>query len=53
MYITHRKYSQNPFKKPRIIDNYKEVFGPDIKYWFLPMRNAEKSAFPRTDLFEV
>ncbi|CAD8204497.1 unnamed protein product [Paramecium octaurelia] len=45
--------ANNPFKKPRIVDNFKEVFGPEIKYWFLPIRNAEKSAFPRTDLFEV
>ncbi|CAK79025.1 unnamed protein product (macronuclear) [Paramecium tetraurelia] len=45
--------ANNPFRKPRIIDNFKEVFGPEIKYWFLPLRNVEKSAFPRTDLFEV
>ncbi|CAD8070546.1 unnamed protein product [Paramecium sonneborni] len=45
--------ANNPFQKPRIIDNFKEVLGPDFKYWFIPVKNVERNTFPRTDLFEV
>lgn len=45
--------TDNPFKKPLLIDNFKELFGEKYIYWVLPIKEAYKNELPRSDLFEV
>lgn len=35
------------------MDNLKEVFGYEFKYWILPIKEPYKNELPRSDLFEV
>lgn len=45
--------TDNPFTKPKKLDNLKEIFGYEFKYWFFPIREPNKNELPRSDLFEV
>lgn len=29
---------ENPFTKPHVIDNFREIFGLEWKYWLLPIK---------------